>query len=179
MKIVVSTFLILLSMTASAGPEGADLKKFLKAELKAAKKTTSQTFEMNEEDRKKLKELDSAIDDKSYVFYFGRDATGKVIKACTVSHELGKEGPLQVGICYRPDGQVETVEILVWREDRAEGVKEPAYLSQFKGRKASEPLRNETDVKAVSGATVSSWAVTAAVRKANFVFAKYAADKMK
>jgi thiamine biosynthesis lipoprotein len=66
----------------------------------------------------------------------------------------------------RPDGEVGRVLVMVYRESRGDGVRRQRFLKQFVGRDVDDPLRLNRDVVNVTGATLSSRAMTAGVRKA-------------
>lgn len=73
----------------------------------------------------------------------------------------GHDGPVTVTAIVNSEGVIVWLDADVSGESRAEGVAQPAFLTQFPGK--SLPLTLGADVDAVSGATVSSQAVVDAL----------------
>lgn len=73
----------------------------------------------------------------------------------------GHDGPVTVTAIVNSEGMIVWLDADVSGESRAEGVAQPAFLTQFPGK--SLPLTLGADVDAVSGATVSSQAVVDAL----------------
>lgn len=83
---------------------------------------------------------------------------------------IGKVRPITLLIGIHPDGSINTVEVLIYRESQGSEVRYPSFLSQFKGKKKEDALRLGNDIQSVSGATLSSRGVTYATRKALSLF---------
>lgn len=83
-----------------------------------------------------------------------------------VDDQLGQHEPITFGVKLRPDCVVDRVEVMVYREAYGEGVRAPAFLRQFEGKRATDPLRAGKDVQIVSGATLSSRALATGTRRA-------------
>lgn len=81
---------------------------------------------------------------------FGKTATAQ-----------GHDGPVTVTAIVNSEGVIVWLDADVSGESRAEGVAQPAFLTQFPGK--SLPLTLGADVDVVSGATVSSQAVVDAL----------------
>jgi len=82
-----------------------------------------------------------------------------------VTEERGRFKPITFLVHVGPDRRVGMVLVMVYRESRGEGVKRQRFLKQFQRKGADDPLRLNRDVKMVSGATLSSRAVTAGVKR--------------
>jgi Na+-translocating ferredoxin:NAD+ oxidoreductase RnfG subunit len=52
------------------------------------------------------------------------------------------------------------MEVMRYREAYGSEVREQRFLSQFNGKSATSSLRPGSDITAISGATISSYAVT-------------------
>lgn len=95
----------------------------------------------------------------------GGNPAGYVFKVTTSGY--GGEIKMLVGI--DADSKVSGIEILSLSETPGLGTKvkdDPSYLEQFKGKSAEAELVLGTDIKAISGATISSTAVTNGVNTA-------------
>lgn len=90
---------------------------------------------------------------------------GKDLGIAMVTEEKGRFKPITFMVKVSPQGQVESVLVMVYRESRGDGVKRKRFLKQFQGKSARSPLRMNRDVTSLSGATLSSRAVTAGVRR--------------
>lgn len=83
-----------------------------------------------------------------------------------VLEEKGRFKPITFMVHVRPHGQVGLVLVMVYRESRGDGVKRQRFLKQFRGKDLDDPLRLNRDVVGLTGATLSSRALTHGVRKA-------------
>jgi Na+-translocating ferredoxin:NAD+ oxidoreductase RnfG subunit len=167
----------LLIPTVSTTRELLSLKDYLKKALAQYPKMTRESFSLSEEQAKSLKALAASAQDKGFTFYYGRILDGSMERACTVVAQAGKEGPLSIGVCFSPKGLVESVDFLVFSEDRGQGVLKDVFLSQFNGKNAGSSFVVGNDIDAVAGATKTSWAVAEAIRKASFAFRVFVKEK--
>lgn len=90
--------------------------------------------------------------------------TGYAVITCSAK---GYGGPITVMVAFNPEGTVEKIKITEQTETKGLGSKivtDPDFQASFSGLPA-EPFR-VTDIDAISGATISSKAVTAAVNAA-------------
>jgi hypothetical protein len=97
---------------------------------------------------------------------FHRGAQGdKDLGWAVITEEQGRFKPITFIVHVQPDGRVGQVHVMVYRESRGDGVKRGRFLKQFRGKEADDPLRLNRDVVGVSGATLSSRAVAAGVKR--------------
>ncbi len=80
--------------------------------------------------------------------------------------EKGRFKPITFLVHVEPDGEVGKVLVMVYRESRGDGVRRQRFLRQFRGKRADDPLRLNRDVVTLSGATMSSRALTTGVKRA-------------
>lgn len=152
-------------------------KDFLKAGLEGSAKMTKEVFALSGAQKEELVALAPKATETAFTFYFGRNADGKLKRACTIVPQQGKEGPMTLGVCFDGAGVVQQVRVLTYQEERGKPVKEEAFLSQFTGKASSAEFRLGKDVDGVSGATYSSTAVAEAVRKSAFAYKKFVQSK--
>jgi uncharacterized protein with FMN-binding domain len=62
-------------------------------------------------------------------------------------------------------GRVHRVDILQYRESYGGDIRSASWLSQFVGKSASSPLQVGSDIRNISGATLSSMHVTEGVKR--------------
>ncbi|GAC1633488.1 MAG: hypothetical protein NVS9B10_28820 [Nevskia sp.] len=81
-----------------------------------------------------------------------------------VLEDIGKEFPITAGFVVGK-GEVEAARVLVYRESRGDEIRYPSFLKQFRGAKlGASGLQPEVD--AISGATLSVWAMARMARAA-------------
>lgn len=81
-----------------------------------------------------------------------------------VLEDIGKEFPITAGFVVG-HGAIEAARVLVYRESRGDEIRYPSFLKQFEGAKlGGNGLQPEVD--AVSGATLSTWAMQRMARAA-------------
>jgi len=126
---------------------------------------TYKKFELSAEQRTRVeKKLGYALPKAAYTFYIAK--SGETIDGYAIlDDEPGQHLPITYGVKFSPRGAVERQEILVYRERYGDEVRDPRFREQFVGKTAADPLRPGEDVAAVSGATISSRAMTLGVRR--------------
>jgi Na+-translocating ferredoxin:NAD+ oxidoreductase RnfG subunit len=175
MKILMLTVLYITNSAEAL--ELVSVKDFLKAELSTSEKLTKETFTLNEEQKKSLSKVTENATDSDFTFYYGKKATGELEKTCTTVNEQGKEGPIVLGLCFDKNNLLSQIRVLSSEEERGRKIEEDAFLSQFRGKKISDPYQLGQDINGVSGATWSSRAVANAARKATFAFKTFVINK--
>lgn len=78
----------------------------------------------------------------------------------------GKDQPITFLVAVDPAGQVLDLDILVYREAYGGEVAYESWRRQFRGRTAEDSVRIGRPIRNISGATISSNAVTLGVRSA-------------
>ena len=78
----------------------------------------------------------------------------------------GKDQPITFLVATDAAGEVRDVDILVYREPYGGEVAYESWRRQFRGRTAADSVRIGRPIRNISGATISSQAVTAGVRQA-------------
>lgn len=89
-----------------------------------------------------------------------------------VDEVIGKQELITYALALDTAGSVLGVEILVYRESHGDAIRLPAWRAQFTGKRASDPVRLDTDIRNVSGATLSCRHVTEGVRRLLLVYEK-------
>lgn len=97
---------------------------------------------------------------------------GGVVKGWALKDDVrGKTQPITYMTVFTPGGSIHAVEILVYRESHGGEVQSAMFTRQFVGKSAESPLRVGTDIRNISGATISSRAVTNGARALAMLFA--------
>ena len=91
--------------------------------------------------------------------------------------EVGKHRPISFVVGLRPDGTVEDVAVLSYREAYGGEVRSARFLDQYRGKSPDDPLRTYADVTNIAGATLSVDAASRAVKKAQALAAALAEEQ--
>ena len=89
-----------------------------------------------------------------------------------VDEVIGKQELITYALALDSAGSILNLEILVYRESHGDAIRLPAWRAQFTGKRASDPVRLDTDIRNVSGATLSCRHVTEGVRRLLLVYEK-------
>ncbi len=98
------------------------------------------------------------------VFHRARDG-GRDLGWAVATDEIGLHEPITMLVSVTAGREVGPVRVLVFRESRGGEVRRKRFLEQFLGKTRADPLRLTRDIDAVTGATYSSRAVTAGVKR--------------
>ncbi len=91
---------------------------------------------------------------------------GKIKGYACIDNMIGKSEYITYLLYIRhPQGEVEFVELMTYRESEGGEIKNPAFLRQFQGKNSEDPVRLERDIRKISGATYSSRALATGARK--------------
>jgi Na+-translocating ferredoxin:NAD+ oxidoreductase RnfG subunit len=91
---------------------------------------------------------------------------GSLLGFAEVRNVKGKEQPITYLIAIDSADALRDIDILVYREAYGGEVAYQPWRKQFRGKTAAAPLEVGKDIRNISGATISSNAVTRSVRKA-------------
>ena len=95
---------------------------------------------------------------------------GRVWKASSgglfvLDHVIGKHLFIDYAVSLDRAGRVHRVDILQYRESYGGEIRSPSWLAQFVGKTASSPLKVGSDIRNISGATLSSQHVTEGIKR--------------
>lgn len=93
-------------------------------------------------------------------------AGGRVAGYAVVTEEIGMYKPISSVVGVTPEGRVQDVAVMVYRESRGGDVRRKRFLAQYRGKRLSDPVRINKDIINVTGATLSVRSMNAQVRKA-------------
>lgn len=158
----------LLSITAIAGLILAfayDVTRGTIADRKAAEQVAAMSVVLESDEFIQLDDKTSEIIPEVYEGKKGGDVSGYVFKV----KASGYGGEIQLLVGIKADSTVSGIEILSHSETPGLGAKakdDPTFAAQFKGKSAEGSLALGTDIEAITGATITSGAVTTAVNNA-------------
>ncbi|MBL7685929.1 MAG: FMN-binding protein [Deltaproteobacteria bacterium] len=138
----------------------------LKLLFKDSKEVTKETPPISADQKSKIEKiLGYDLPKSSYNFYLGK-SDGKIDGYAMIDDEVGKVLPITFVTKISPDGKVEQVEIMVYRESHGGEVATKRFLNQFRTKSFNDELRLHGNIVNVSGATLSSHALVKGVRRA-------------
>jgi electron transport complex protein RnfG len=79
--------------------------------------------------------------------------------------EKGMHEPIDFAVRFRPNGAVDRVEIVEYREPYGDEVRAKRFRDQFLGKTASDPIAVGKDIDIVSGASISSRSIAIGVKR--------------
>lgn len=163
--------LLLLAAAPLSGQRGGEQVLLTPAEalrevFPAAASYASRPWRPDAAARAALEErLGRPLREAEFPFLAVYDARSRFLGWALVTEERGKYRPITFMVGVAPDGRVQDVAVMVYREDRGGEVRRRRFLNQYRGRDARDPIRIDRDIVNVSGATISVRSVNAGVRK--------------
>ncbi|MGH8103332.1 MAG: FAD:protein FMN transferase, partial [bacterium] len=98
---------------------------------------------------------------------FYRSVAGNsLLGYAAIMDEMGKEQPITFLVAITPDFRVQEVLLLEYRESRGGEVSQLRFLKQYKGKSSKNPIQVGNDIRNITGATLSSNAISFGVKKA-------------
>lgn len=154
-------------------PDGPEAVKVYFTEAEALIKVFGKKAEVTPEpwiptpeQRSELEQrLGSQIAETEFPMWRGR-RDGEDLGWALILEEKGRFKPITAMVHIKPDRSVGYALVMIYRESRGDGVKRQRFLKQFRGRDLDDRLRLNSDVVALTGATLSSRALAHVVRKA-------------
>lgn len=178
-KILAAAVLTLVGSTAAfaqdgitESPDGAEAVKVYYTEEEALAKVFAKPDSLwtdiwspTAEERSDLEAgLGWEISEESFAIHRAREGD-KDLGYAVITEEQGRFKPITFIVHVSPAGRVEMVLVMVYRESRGDGVKRQRFLKQFRKKDVDDHLRLNRDIVGVSGATMSSRALAAGVKK--------------
>jgi hypothetical protein len=93
------------------------------------------------------------------------EAGGRVVGFFIFDRVIGKHLYIDYSVALDPSGRIRQVDILQYRESYGGEIRSPSWLAQFVGKTAASPLQVGSDIRNISGATLSSHHVTEGVKR--------------
>lgn len=90
---------------------------------------------------------------------------GKLLGWFVLDEVIGKHEYITYAVALTPEGVVQGVEILDYRETHGGEIRNAQWRAQFVGKKNGDALRLDDDIRNISGATLSCKNVTNGVKR--------------
>lgn len=167
---------------AQSEPEPSDnfqLQSFLTEEQALAvvfpdcDEIVADNFVMSPEEKSHLETvLSRKLCEDGFVVYIGKKG-GTLQGYAIITEEIGKFHPFTFIVGVQPDGKINNLAVLVYRESRGGEIAKKRFLYQFIGKSFKNPIRINKDIINITGATMSVQWMCAGVRKALAVISEY------
>ncbi|MDP2982754.1 MAG: FMN-binding protein [Candidatus Latescibacter sp.] len=101
----------------------------------------------------------------NFTFYIGVK-NNKQVGVAVIDAQPGKWGPVDFIIRLTPTpAKVQNMAVMAYQEKRGRPIARNNFLDQFTGKGSSDPIALRKDIRAISGATISSECTCFAVKK--------------
>lgn len=90
---------------------------------------------------------------------------GAILGVLLLDFVIGKHEIIDYALALSPEGKVQQVEILAYRESYGHEIRGKNWRAQFAGKTAADKLRNNDDIHNIAGATMSCSHVTEGIRR--------------
>jgi FMN-binding domain len=90
--------------------------------------------------------------------------SGRLVGHVFVDEVIGRQNLITYAVGIGTDGRLRNLEILAYRESHGGEIRNAAWRAQFDHRNTLDQMRFRTDIKNISGATLSSEHVTEGIR---------------
>lgn len=164
--------LVMLSMVSEANAQATYFTKrsVLTEFFSKSEKVSFKSFAPDSNERAALRRrLGYELDRSKYHIYVATTG-GQVDGYAFIDDQMGQHQPITFAVKLSAEGVVLRQEIMVYRETRGDEIRDPRFRKQFKGKTVADRLRPNKDIDCVSGATISSRAITVGVRRALVLF---------
>jgi hypothetical protein len=101
-------------------------------------------------------------------------AGDRLLGLFVLDHVIGKHLYIDYAVALDTSGRVMRVDILQYRESYGGEVREPGWLAQFVGKTSASPLKVGSDIRNISGATLSSQHLTEGIKRVLATYGSHA-----
>ncbi len=146
-------------------------KQILREFFPDSAKVSFQKYTPSKKQRASLqRRLGYALSKTSYYLFVATSQHGEVDGYAFIDDQMGQHKPITFAVKLSPVGVVLREEVLVYRETHGDEIHSRRFGKQFEGKTIDDPLRPGKDIDTISGATISSRAITIGVRRALVLF---------
>lgn len=157
--------LLLASGAALAQESSITPSQALQTIFSSSQEIVSEKKSLSPEQKASLKKnLGYDVPKDEWGFFVARTG-GKIDGYAVIDHQVGKTEPITFMTAILPTGEIKAVEILVYREHIGGEVKEKRFLRQYENKKKTDPIRTGQDIQNITGATLSSRAISVGVKR--------------
>jgi Na+-translocating ferredoxin:NAD+ oxidoreductase RnfG subunit len=90
-----------------------------------------------------------------------------------IGYTKGKSSFIKYFVAITPDGKIHSIEIMSYRGEKGSEVRHEIFKKQFVGKRVDSNIKVGSDINAISGATISSQAITKGIRKIMYIWQEF------
>ena len=137
----------------------------LKNAFPLAENFDRQVIRLSDEQMKKLsKESGQKISSRFVTVYIAKKEDENLGYGF-IGYTKGKSSFIKYFVAITPDGKIHSIEIMSYRGEKGSEVRQEIFKNQFIGKSVDNNINVGSDISAISGATISSQAITKGIRK--------------
>lgn len=125
-----------------------------------------------------FEEMTLTVDDTEYTYYIGKDSNGETVGYTVTTQDKSYGGTIEVMTGFDIDGKITGIEILTIDDTPGLGMnaKNDSFKNEYVGKSGeltvSKTASEENEIQAITGATITSKAVTRCVNLASEIVAQ-------
>ncbi|GMR05292.1 MAG: FMN-binding protein [Thermodesulfobacteriota bacterium] len=164
--VVLTAFMALILLTVPSDAKVFSTKDdALKRAFPDAVMIERKTLFLSKEDVRRIEGLSGRrVDSRLFTYYEAVGPDGTSGYAVIQGHVVRTKSMVYMAV-ISPAGEIDHIDILAFHEPE-EYMPSRRWLDQFRGRRLSERLRINSEIQAITGASLSSYAITGEARKA-------------
>jgi len=119
----------------------------------------------SKEQRREIAEMAGKETVRSILRYYEGTRENEITGYAIIDDVMGKHQPITYLVAFDPQLKITAVEILIYRESYGFEIRQDTFKNQFIGLGEDAPLTIGTDIRNISGATVSCRSLTQAIKE--------------
>jgi Na+-translocating ferredoxin:NAD+ oxidoreductase RnfG subunit len=156
--------MLLLIAGNTFGGEDLSRDQVMKKAFPSAETFVRQVLRLSDELMKKLsRESGQKISSRFVTVYVAKKDDGNLGYGF-IGYTKGKSSFIKYFVAITPDGKIHSIEIMSYRGEKGSEVRHEIFKKQFAGKSLGGNIKVGADINAMTGATISSQAVTNSVR---------------
>ncbi len=142
----------------------------LKNAFPLAESFVRQVIRLSDEQMKKIfRESGQKISSRFVTVYIAKNGD-KNLGYGFIGYTKGKSSFIKYFVAITPDGKIHSIEIMLYRGEKGSEVRHEIFKKQFAGKSVDSNINVGSDINAISGATISSQAITKGIRKIIYIW---------
>jgi Na+-translocating ferredoxin:NAD+ oxidoreductase RnfG subunit len=156
--------IVLLIAGNTLGSDVLSRDQVLKNAFPLAETFVRQVIRLSDEQMKKLSEESGQKISSRFVTVYIAKNDDESLGYGFIGYTKGKSSFIKYFVAITPDGKIHSIEIMSYRGEKGSEVRHEIFKKQFVGKSLDGNIKVGADINAMTGATISSQAVTNSVR---------------
>jgi Na+-translocating ferredoxin:NAD+ oxidoreductase RnfG subunit len=156
--------ILLLIAGNTLGSDVLSRDQVLKNAFPLAETFVRQVIRLSDEQMKKLSEESGQKISSRFVTVYVAKNDDESLGYGFIGYTKGKSSFIKYFVAITPDGKIHSIEIMSYRGEKGSEVRHEIFKKQFVGKSLGGNIKVGADINAMTGATISSQAVTNSVR---------------